>query len=784
MEKLLKYFFAPLFTIVILTAAIYFFFKSLISTSVPLYEGEVNLPGLTGNVEIRTGEEGIPFISASNRRDLVFALGYLHARDRLLELEYKRMICEGRLSQHFGIETIEYDKYFRQLRMKQRSRIAAGEIGAETAVLLKAYTDGLNGYLASDNAVLQSEFAALGISPGKWEPADILMLAMYNNFVEESKYLTQDIISLLKRKTGPNRSAVVFGSEIDSLSFSKLPDIDENSLRNELDLRKIVGANRNTAFNIAEVDGLGGITLNIQGPFTFPGRFYQITFDAEGRKGSVATIPGLPVLFAGLIGDEFVAVKTAVKDLRSYNSLSLDEKGNIIGENNNGGTLKTVKDTIPVKDAEPVILELKTGPAGEVYTAFSQPETRYNRDSSEVRKVITATSARTGSFSPASFLTTGLELWRGGFANRYFDSEGNSDIWYRKGSGKLTKNAPRFVQRNEDDATPKKQKKEKKPQAKPKAKVDTEAEEETYTPEIKITEASTGLYDGFFRGQAVTKERTYLLSPEGKDIPSFVVNDVISDLNLKLVPFILNAFDQTKEKKEALIDQSLKIVSRWSGEYLSSLQAPLIMATFLKHLTINTFGDEFAREDLLLLLETGGIPGARISAIIEENYSPVFDIKSTPEPENRDEIIRKSFIEAIKEMESGFGEDPVMWLWGKENVIIPGHILGGFLGGINNAISVERAGISGSFDTRFAAFTNPFSSGTGKNKANSWGTLLRYYIDPGKGIFRMVPYLGNSGNFADQNSVKNYEVFLEGRLLDISPVARDGDKVLKLVKKL
>ncbi len=790
MEKLLKYFIAPLFAIVVITMAVFFFFRSLINTSVPQYEGEVELAGLAGNVEIRTGEAGIPYIIAGNRRDLIFALGYLHARDRLLELEFKRMIAEGRLAAHFGQEAVEFDKYFRQTGMKKRAMIEAGELSVETAVLLKAYIDGLNGYLESENAVLQSEFAALGITPQRWRPADILMLTLFNNFVEESKYFTQDIISMLKRKMGPEGSAVIFGSESDSLAFSKLPQFNEDDIRKEMTLRKVLGANRSTGLNIAEVDGLGGIVLNMQGSFTFPGRFYQITFEAEGRKGSVATIPGLPVLFAGLLGDEFIAVKPAVKDLRTQHTLTLDEKGMIIDGKKGAGSLKTVKDTIPVKDEDPVILELKTGSDGRVYTAFSAPETRYNRDSSEVIKVITATSVRTGSFSASSFLNTGIELWKGGFAGRYFEYEGNSDIWFSKGPGKLTKNSPRFVQKDADDDQPKKSRKEKKPQ--PKRKPKTEEIENTGTasddaenaPAIKITEAATGLYDGFFRGPAAERERTYLLSPEGKDIPSFVVNDVISDLNLKLVPFILNAFDQLPGQKDTLISQSLKIISRWSGEYLSSLQAPLVMAVFLKYLTVNTFGDEFTRDDLLLLLEAGGIPGARISTIVEENYSPVFDIKSTPDPENRDEIIRKSFSEAVREIASIHGDDPVMWLWGEENTITPGHILGGFLGGINNAISIEKAGISGSFDTRFSAFNNPFSDGEGKGRLNSWGTLLRLYINPGEGVFRMVPYLGNSGNFADPNSVLNYEVFLEGRLLTVSPVPGNNDKVLKLIKKL
>ena len=785
MEKLLKYLFAPLFAVLALTAVIYFFFKSLIVTSVPKYEGEIHLAGLTGNVEVRTGESGIPFISAGSRKDLVFALGYLHARDRLLEMEYHRLVCEGRLSEYFGKSAVEIDTYFRQFRLRQRAREQAGELNAEAAVLLKAYTDGVNGFLSSDGAVLQSEFAALGITPGKWEPKDILMLAMFNNYVEENKYVTQDIMAMVKKKIGPNRSAVVFGTEADSMAFARLPEIDEKNLIRETGIRKITGGSSSTGLSIAGIEGTNGVMLNIQGPFTFPGRFYNVTFEAEGRKGSVATIPGLPVVFAGLIGDEFFALKPAVKDIRISRKLALDEKDYIL-EKGALTRLKTVRDTIRIKDEQPLVIDLKTGPDGTVYTSFSKPELRYNRDSTEQYKVVTATSIVASSFDAAAFLQSGLELTQGNFASRFFTASANTDIWFKKGTGQLTKNSPRESVTDDEKPTAKKPKTERKQkrETRPKPKPAEESETPEPVQQTRIIEAATGINDGFFRGLVAPKERTYLLSPEGKDLPTYVVNDVISDLDLKLVPFILNAFNQPGGQKDTLVSQSLKIISRWSGEYLSSLQAPLIMATFLKYFTVNTFGDELSREDLLLLLESGGIPAARISQVIEENYSPVFDLRTTPNPENRDEIIRKSFGEAIRDIAGGLGEDPVMWLWGKENLIAPGHFLSGFLGGLNNAISIEKAGISGSFSTRFAAFTNPFSSDEGKGSRNSWGTLLRFYIDPAKGVFRMVPYLGNSGNFADKNSIITYEAFLEGKLVSVTPEKGNNDKVLRLIKKL
>ncbi|KAB2909200.1 MAG: penicillin acylase family protein [Ignavibacteriales bacterium] len=794
MNSLVKYIIAPLITVVIIGGVVYFFFKSLIFSSVPLYEGEVALKGLTGEVIISTGENNLPFIKAGNRKDLLFALGYLHARDRLLGLEFKRIICKGRLSQYFGKSNLGYDKYFRMLRFPQRAKLMIQELDPETTALINAYIAGINGFLTSESSVFPNEFAALNIKPEKWEPADVVMLSLLENYTEENKFLTDDIITMVKKKIGPAKSALVFGKESDSSFFTDLPEFDEEGLKEEIRLRKTLALQNSTGIDLSEVTGLQGIFLNLQAQFTFPGKFYQVVFEAEGRKGSVATLPGSPVPLAGLVGDEFSVIETVVKDIREVKEIRLDENNEIIADKKNPDKLVLVKDTIRIKGEEPEIIELRVATGGNVFLLQGGTETGYNRDSSETYEYKIAQSLKLSGFDPLNFLQVGCSLWLGNLENKHFSSEANADLWWIAGGGKLTKNAAKFIPRKDDNEEKITKKPGKKPKAqkKPKGKQSDKSEDEPPKsserdengggdePVLSIREVTSSGKNFFFNERLNSSERGYLSSPEGKDLPSFVVNDVTSNFSLSVVPYILNAFNGKGAKEKSTVVQSLKVISGWSGEYLSTLQAPLIVSVFLKYFTLNIFEGKLGKDDLELLLSAGGIPAGRIEQVLEDRYSPVFDFEKTAELEDRDEVIRISFRQAIEDLTEHYGNDPINWLWGLENRIAPAHAMRNFLGGLDKAIVIEPAGLSGSFDTRFAAFNNPFLPVGEKHTQR--GTLLRFFIDPAKGVFRMVPYIGTSGNFADERAASTYQQFLEGKLITVQPQIKEGDKILKLIR--
>ena len=101
-----------LFIILIITAiagALY------LRTGLPKYNGEIQLEGITAQVEVIRDEHGIPHIYAENDQDAYFALGFVHAQDRLWQMEFQRRVGAGRLSEIFGNRTLDTDKFLRTI---------------------------------------------------------------------------------------------------------------------------------------------------------------------------------------------------------------------------------------------------------------------------------------------------------------------------------------------------------------------------------------------------------------------------------------------------------------------------------------------------------------------------------------------------------------------------------------------------------------------------------------------------------------------------------------------
>ena len=103
--------------------------------------------------------------------DASFALGFVHAQDRLWQMEMNRRIAAGRLSEIVGAGGLETDRFLRTLGVRRAAEANLRTLDAETRKLLDAYAAGVNAFLASD-PVLPPEFWLTGARPEPWTPAD------------------------------------------------------------------------------------------------------------------------------------------------------------------------------------------------------------------------------------------------------------------------------------------------------------------------------------------------------------------------------------------------------------------------------------------------------------------------------------------------------------------------------------------------------------------------------------------------------------------------------------
>lgn len=149
-----------------------------VKRSWPQLDGTITVAGLSASVEVLRDERGVPTIYADTLDDLMFAQGYVHAQDRFYEMDVRRHITAGRLSEMFGASQVATDSFLRTMGWR---RVADQEIAllSDTSLqILDAYANGVNAYLADRPAAdVSLEYSVLGlINPSyeiePWAPAD------------------------------------------------------------------------------------------------------------------------------------------------------------------------------------------------------------------------------------------------------------------------------------------------------------------------------------------------------------------------------------------------------------------------------------------------------------------------------------------------------------------------------------------------------------------------------------------------------------------------------------
>ncbi len=152
-----------------------------IRRSFPATSGSVTVSGLTGPVIVERDADGVPTIIAETAHDLFLAQGYVHAQDRFWEMDFRRHVTAGRISELFGASELGTDRFIRTLGWRRVAEQELELLDEPARLMLEAYADGVNAWLADRRgSALSLEHALLsrttspGYRPEPWSPADSL----------------------------------------------------------------------------------------------------------------------------------------------------------------------------------------------------------------------------------------------------------------------------------------------------------------------------------------------------------------------------------------------------------------------------------------------------------------------------------------------------------------------------------------------------------------------------------------------------------------------------------
>ena len=171
--------------------------------TVPPDSQTVRIPGLSAPVDISIDGNGVPRIRAANERDAATALGYVHARDRMFQMELMRRAASGRLAELVGPAALPIDK---QMRVFGLARLAEGDVAAQSPdarAMLEAYAAGVNAWIGRRGRFAALECLFFG-APEPWRPADSLLWGRTMSLWLSSNYRTELARQALRDKVPPH----------------------------------------------------------------------------------------------------------------------------------------------------------------------------------------------------------------------------------------------------------------------------------------------------------------------------------------------------------------------------------------------------------------------------------------------------------------------------------------------------------------------------------------------------------------------------------------------------
>jgi penicillin amidase len=275
------------------------------------------IPGLSAAVDITLDADRVPRIRAETAEDAAAALGFLHAGDRMFQMELMRRAASGRLSEIAGSATLPLDRMMRTLGLRQHAVADLAGLPPDTRAMLEAYARGVNAWIELKGRFAAPEFLVLG-APEAWEPADSLLWAKTMGL-----WLSMNWRQELARQALAGRVSPTLLEQL----WPRQPDVAAPDAMNTPPAGFAAVAARlaavlpqfptpftmpPTASNEWAVDGrhtATGAPLLAGDPhlaFGFPGIWYLARIDIAPRAGSGgaatlagATAPGVPFLVIG-----------------------------------------------------------------------------------------------------------------------------------------------------------------------------------------------------------------------------------------------------------------------------------------------------------------------------------------------------------------------------------------------------------------------------------------------------------------------------------------------------
>lgn len=270
--------------------------------ALPSHDGFFLARGLSAPVTIVRDANGIPMITAAADEDAYFALGYVHAQDRMFQMELMRRQGQGRLSELLGSAGLAPDRMMRTLGVYRRAEEDFRSLDAPTRTAFERYAAGVNAWIEEGHP-LPLEYKLLWFAPEPWKPADSLVWQKLMGLSLSGNWDDELINAALVAKLGPEKAAALSpgARPEDPVTMAALMPILRELPANALHAAMTAAVRPTEASNVWVVSGhrtQSGNPILANDPhlgFQAPSIWYFAGLKAASLNLFGATVPGVPL---------------------------------------------------------------------------------------------------------------------------------------------------------------------------------------------------------------------------------------------------------------------------------------------------------------------------------------------------------------------------------------------------------------------------------------------------------------------------------------------------------
>ncbi len=742
----------------------------------PDYEGQKTLPGLQSETTVFFDTYGIPHIYSDNEADAFRALGYVHAQERLWQMELLRRVAKGGLSEVFGKDLIETDKFFLSLGIDDYTTetVSKLDMDSEMIMLSNAYLDGVNEFIKEGPTPI--EFYLTGLEKTSFSLEDVYNAVGYMAFSFAMAHKTDPLLTNIKNQLGEdyvNDLAIDSDTSttwIKTFKNSGLDSIDVNITASvsraleKLPVPQFIGSN---SWVLAPEKTKSGKVILANDPhigFAQPSVWYEAHMSTPNYEKYGYHFAGVP--FPVLGHDRNLAFGLTMfenDDIDFYFEETHPSDSTKYKTEEGWKAYEFVNKNIKVKDGNDIAFTYKKTRHGPVLNNIAK-EIKGERPiamswiyTQVKNQVVDALYGIGHAENMNEFEAELPKIHAPGLNVMYGDAAGNVAWW---ATAKLYQMPDSLSTKFVLNGTTGEQERLGYFDFSENPSAVNPPWNYVYSANNQPDSIAGMLYPGYYLPENRAMRIVQLLDSKNdwdKESTSEMILDVTSTVNPALVTELIKLLDVTHLSEEQLVQ--IDALKNWNGEYTLENTNAVLYHRCEYYVLKNTFEDELGPEQFNQFLSTHLLKRHIAKGTGMSSGKWWDNVHTTDKIETRDDIVLKSFADAWQSLINDFGTDFSQWTWDRVHTLEHQHPIGS-VASLRSFFNVGPYPVKGTKEViNNMAF--PYDS-TGFYKVNS-GPSTRRIIDFSdiENSISILP-TGQSGNPFSKHYKDQAELFVNG----------------------